>query len=69
MRTLLLALVVFLGGCASTPPDGQARPGVQTDTDNTGDAVEAFYGAIVLKPASQDCPPRTRFDWLPSVYA
>ena len=25
--------------------------GIMTDTDNTGEAVEAFYGDIVLKPA------------------
>jgi len=35
MRTLLLlSLFVFLGGCASTPPDGQAWPDVQPFSAN-----------------------------------
>jgi hypothetical protein len=35
MRTLLLAFLVFVGGCASTPPDGQAWPDVQPFSANT----------------------------------
>ena len=39
MRTLLLfALFVFLGGCASTPPDGQAWPDVQPFSANPAGA-------------------------------
>jgi hypothetical protein len=34
MRTLLLALVVFLAGCASAPPDGHAWPDVQPFSAN-----------------------------------
>jgi len=39
MRTLLLlALMVFLGGCASTPPEGQAWPDVQPFSANPAGA-------------------------------
>jgi hypothetical protein len=33
------------------PPGRLIGVGIMTDTDNTGEAIEAFYGDIVLKPA------------------
>lgn len=35
------------------PPGRLVGVGIMTDTDNTGEAIEAFYGDIVLKPARQ----------------
>jgi hypothetical protein len=39
MRTLLLALVVLLGGCASTPRDGEPWPDVQPFSANAAGAA------------------------------